>query len=101
MSDSGPDQVPTAGGDVRAVRVHGAGDLRVDTVPPPVAYLDRAVIRVRYGGICGSDIHYWRDGAGGASVLRAPITLGHEIVCTVAVAAPDGSGAFHGPGRGG
>jgi L-idonate 5-dehydrogenase len=82
--------------DVRAVRVHRRGDLRIEPVSPPVAADDQAVVRVRYGGICGSDVHYWRDGAVGSSILRGPMILGHEIVGTVARPAHDGSG----PGAG-
>ncbi len=77
---------------VRALRVHARGALRQDAVPAPRAAPNEAVVRVLYGGICGSDVHYWRDGAVGAYVLRAPMVLGHEIVGTVAVAAADGSG---------
>ena len=48
--------------------------------------------RSRYGGICGSDLHYWLHGAVGESILRAPMVLGHEVVGTVVEAAADGSG---------
>jgi L-idonate 5-dehydrogenase len=47
---------------------------------------------VAYGGICGSDLHYWRHGAVGESLLRAPMILGHEVVGTVVRAAADGRG---------
>ncbi|HLH99443.1 MAG TPA: alcohol dehydrogenase catalytic domain-containing protein, partial [Acidimicrobiales bacterium] len=76
----------------RAVRVHGAGDLRVEDVAPPAPRDDEAVVRIRYGGICGSDLHYWRDGAVGSFQVRQPMVLGHEVVGTVAVAAADGTG---------
>lgn len=77
---------------VRALRVHRRDDLRIELVPAPVARDDQAVVRVRYGGICGSDVHYWRDGAVGNSILRGPMILGHEIVGTIARPARDGSG---------
>ena len=51
-----------------------------------------ALVDVAYGGVCGSDLHYWREGAVGTSVLRAPMILGHEVVGRVAVPAADGSG---------
>ena len=72
--------------------VHAAHDVRVESVPlrPPTA--DEAIVQVRYGGICGSDLHYWTHGAAGESVLRAPMLLGHEVVGVVAHAAADGSG---------
>jgi threonine dehydrogenase-like Zn-dependent dehydrogenase len=78
------------------VMVHGEGDLRVEAVErlPPTA--DEAVVRIAYGGICGSDLHYWMHGAAGESILREPLLLGHEVVGTVVEQAADGTG----PGAG-
>lgn len=75
-----------------AVVAHGAGDLRVEQVPLRAPAPNEAIVAVAYGGICGSDLHYWRHGAVGESVLRAPMILGHEVAGTVAQAAADGSG---------
>lgn len=75
-----------------AVVAHAAGDLRVEEVPEPAAGEDHAVVAVAYGGICGSDLHYWTHGAAGESILREPMVLGHEMSGTVLVAAADGSG---------
>lgn len=79
-------------GPVRGVVAHGARDLRVDELPEPVAASDEAVLDIAYGGICGSDLHYWLEGAAGESILREPMLLGHEVVGTVAHAAADGTG---------
>jgi L-idonate 5-dehydrogenase len=81
---------------IRALRIHAPGDLRIDELKSRIPQPGEAVARIEYGGICGSDIHYWREGAVGASVLRAPMILGHEIVGTVMQPASDGSG----PGEG-
>ncbi|MFT2815661.1 L-idonate 5-dehydrogenase [Leifsonia sp. A12D58] len=75
-----------------AVVAHAAGDLRVDTVPVAVPDAAEAIVEIAYGGICGSDLHYWQHGAAGESILKAPMTLGHEVVGTVVRAAIDGSG---------
>jgi L-iditol 2-dehydrogenase/L-idonate 5-dehydrogenase len=75
-----------------AVVAHAAGDLRIEHVPVPAPGPSEAVVEVAFGGICGSDLHYWLHGAAGESVLRAPMVLGHEIVGTVLHAATDGSG---------
>lgn len=75
-----------------AVVAHGAGDLRLETQPMPTPRPDEALVRIAYGGICGSDLHYWRHGAAGESVLRAPMRLGHEVAGTVVVPAADGGG---------
>ena len=74
------------------VVAHARNDLRVDPVPEPVAAPDQAVVSIAYGGICGSDLHYWLHGAAGESILKAPMLLGHEVVGTVTTAAADGSG---------
>lgn len=79
-------------GTIRAVVAHAAGDVRVDAAPAPVPADDEAVVRVVYGGICGSDLHYWRHGAAGQSILREPMVLGHEVVGIVERAAADGEG---------
>ncbi|HEY1644090.1 MAG TPA: alcohol dehydrogenase catalytic domain-containing protein [Streptosporangiaceae bacterium] len=77
---------------IQALRIHARGDLRLEDIPARRPEPGQAVVRIEYGGICGSDIHYWRDGAVGASVLKAPMTLGHEIVGTVLRAAAGGPG---------
>jgi L-idonate 5-dehydrogenase len=81
---------------IQALRIHARGDLRLAELPARRAKPGEAVVRIEYGGICGSDIHYWREGSVGASVLKAPMTLGHEVVGTVLRTAPDGSGPVAG-----
>ncbi|MGW5097772.1 L-idonate 5-dehydrogenase [Streptomyces nodosus] len=63
--------------------IHGRGDLRVDELPVPEPGPGQAVVAVRYGGVCGSDLHYWRHGGVGDFRLREPMVLGHEVVGTV------------------
>ncbi|MDF2992355.1 MAG: L-idonate 5-dehydrogenase [Microbacterium sp.] len=75
-----------------AVIADVGGVLRVEEVPEPQPAPDEAVITVAFGGICGSDLHYWRHGAAGESILRAPMVLGHELSGTVLAGAADGSG---------
>ena len=66
------------------VVAYAANDLRVEPVPLRQPAADETVVEVAYGGICGSDLHYWLHGAAGESILRAPMVLGHEIVGNVA-----------------
>lgn len=77
---------------VLGVVAHAAGDLRVEPVAVRPPAPGEALVSVAYGGVCGSDLHYWRHGAAGESILRAPMLLGHEIAGTVLVPAADGSG---------
>lgn len=75
-----------------ALVAHAKDDVRVEALPEPQPAADEAVVAIAYGGICGSDLHYWLHGAAGQSILREPMVLGHEIVGTVLTAAADGSG---------
>lgn len=88
--------VQTVPASTPAVVVHGAGDLRIEAVPLLAPAADEAVVEIAYGGICGSDLHYWQHGAAGESILRAPMVLGHEIVGKVVHPAADGSGPAQG-----
>jgi L-idonate 5-dehydrogenase len=64
---------------MKAVVVHGANDLRIDERPEPVAGPGEVVLDVEWGGICGSDLSYWRHGASGTAALKSPLVLGHEV----------------------
>ena len=66
---------------MRAVRVHGPGDLRVDEVPLPELGAGDALLRVRAAGVCATDRKLAARGAPGAG----PRVLGHEIVAEVVV----------------
>ncbi|KOU57908.1 zinc-binding alcohol dehydrogenase [Streptomyces sp. MMG1533] len=70
--------------------IHAQGDLRVDELKAPAPGPGQALVAVRYGGVCGSDLHYWRHGGVGDFRLREPMLLGHEVVGTV-VAYGDGT----------
>ncbi|MET8024186.1 L-idonate 5-dehydrogenase [Streptomyces avermitilis] len=72
--------------------IHGRGDLRVDELPEPAAGPGQALVAVRYGGVCGSDLHYWRHGGVGDFRLREPMVLGHEVVGTVLAYGPGAAG---------
>jgi L-idonate 5-dehydrogenase len=40
-----------------AVVAHAAGDLRVEPIAVPEPAPDETLVRIAYGGICGSDLH--------------------------------------------
>jgi L-idonate 5-dehydrogenase len=60
--------------------VHGAGDLRIDDHELADPRPGEVAVDVVYGGICGSDLHYYHRGAVGDFVVREPLVLGHEVV---------------------
>ncbi len=77
---------------MKAVVVHGANDLRVDDLPDPVAREGEVLVAMEWGGICGSDISYWRNGSSGTAVLKHPLVLGHEVAGRITGIGPSVSG---------
>lgn len=63
---------------MKALRLHGAGDLRLSDEPDPIAGVGEAVVRVTAVGICGSDLHWYDESGIGDAVLTRPLVLGHE-----------------------
>ena len=59
--------------------IHGKEDIRWESAELPEPGADEVRLRVRYVGICGSDLHYYFHGANGEYVIREPLTPGHEI----------------------
>ena len=62
---------------MKALRIHGAKDVRVDNVDDPELQDSRDVIlRVTSTAICGSDLHIYN----GSIPQPRPMTLGHEFM---------------------
>ncbi|MGO4584518.1 NAD(P)-dependent alcohol dehydrogenase [Arthrobacter sp. 2RAF6] len=61
-----------------AAVLHDAGDLRIEEKPLKTLGPNDVLVKMRSGGICGSDMHYFADGRNGTNVLRQPTVLGHE-----------------------
>jgi L-idonate 5-dehydrogenase len=62
---------------------HAAKDLRIETTELPVLGDQQLLVRVAYGGICGSDLHYYQNGGFGTVRIKQPMALGHEFSGTV------------------
>jgi L-iditol 2-dehydrogenase len=69
---------------MRAVRLHGAGELRLHDEPDPVPADGELLLRVTAVGLCGSDRHWFGEGSIGGALLERPLVLGHEFGATVA-----------------
>ena len=68
---------------MQALIIHAAGDLRVEDIETPPLGPGQIQARVRFGGICGSDLHYYQHGGFGTVRVKEPMVLGHEISGTV------------------
>ena len=74
---------------MEALVIHSPGDLRVEAYPTPAVMQGEVRVRVRTGGICGSDLHYYQHGGFGAIRIQQPMVLGHEVAGVLAEVSPD------------
>jgi L-iditol 2-dehydrogenase len=63
---------------MRAARLYGTADLRVGEEPAPEATACQSLVRVTAVGICGSDLHWYSEGAIGDAKIARPLVPGHE-----------------------
>src|SRR5215204_4351185 len=75
-----------------AATLFGPEDLRV--VEKDLGPLAPGMVRVRFGagGICGSDMHYFRHSRTGDFVVTSPLVLGHEVAGEVVAIGAEVSG---------
>ena len=66
-----------------ACLVYPPKEFRLETVPVPDVMPHQVLLRVGAGGICGSDLHYYRHGGFGVVRVSEPFVLGHEAAGTV------------------
>jgi L-idonate 5-dehydrogenase len=59
--------------------IHEKKDLRIDKVQIGEPKETQVLVRIRAGGICGSDLHYYLDGGFGTVRLKEPMVPGHEV----------------------
>lgn len=60
-------------------RLARAGEIEIADEPDPVTAADETLVRVTAVGICGSDLHWFDQGAIGDARLDRPLVLGHEM----------------------
>lgn len=70
--------------------LHQVDDLRLEQTPlPQKPGPNEVILQTCCVGICGSDVHYWKNGRIGDFILTNPIIMGHET-CAVVVEVGDG-----------
>lgn len=69
---------------MRAVVLTAPRQLHLEERPVPAIGEEEVLVRVEAVGVCGSDVHYYRDGRIGDRVVKAPLVLGHEFAGEVA-----------------
>ena len=78
-------------GDGLVARLHGPRDLRLHREAPPVVGPGDVLLEVRAVGLCGSDLHWYDQGAIGETRLETPVVPGHEISAVIAAGARQGT----------
>jgi L-iditol 2-dehydrogenase len=72
-----------------AVRLHGPADLRVEQIPHPgPPGPGEVLLQVTAVGVCGSDLHSYKDARIGDVPLQGPLILGHEFAGVVEAVGP-------------
>jgi L-idonate 5-dehydrogenase len=61
-----------------ACTLHGKMDLRLQQETPRALGPHDVLLGLGAGGICGSDLHYFKEGRVGAFQIREPLVPGHE-----------------------
>ncbi len=68
---------------MNAVVIHAAKDLRIEDRPVEAPGPGQVEVAIEADGICGSDLRYYNHGGFGASRVREPMILGHEVAGTI------------------
>jgi L-iditol 2-dehydrogenase len=63
----------------RALFIHGTRDVRVAPFDLREGREDEVLLDVASVGVCGSDLHYYKDGGIGSAVIQSPFVPGHEF----------------------
>ena len=74
---------------MRAAYIHGVRDLRVGDKATPEPAANEVLLNVSAVGVCGSDLHYYKEGAIGSAVISQPFVPGHEFAGRVIEDRPD------------
>ncbi len=62
--------------------------LEIDEAPDPDPGPGEALVRMQKVGVCGSDIHLFRDFRIGDTVIDRPFVIGHECMGTITAVGP-------------
>lgn len=64
---------------MKCATIHAPGDIRVQEMAEPAAGPGESLVQITSVGLCGSDLHWFEEGAIGDAVLTRPLVLGHEM----------------------
>ena len=71
-------------GKMKAVLLRDKGKLVLEEWDVPPVGEGEVLVAMRRVGVCGSDVHFWKDGRIGSAIIKFPWILGHETAGVVA-----------------
>jgi L-idonate 5-dehydrogenase len=77
---------------MKTIVIHKEKDLRIEEREPGTPGPGQVMVAVKRGGICGSDLHYYRHGGFGVVRLQEPMVLGHEVAGEITACGPGVAG---------
>ncbi|HUT17923.1 MAG TPA: alcohol dehydrogenase catalytic domain-containing protein, partial [Anaerolineae bacterium] len=77
---------------MKAARLYGPHEMRVDEVPVPEPGHGQVLLQVLSVGVCGSGVHYYLDGGIGDDKVKEPFVIGHEFSARVSALGPGVNG---------
>ncbi|MCY4021788.1 MAG: alcohol dehydrogenase catalytic domain-containing protein [Chloroflexi bacterium] len=83
---------------MRAARLYGPKDIRVQTEDaPPAPAPGEALLKILTVGVCGSDLHMYEAGRIGYTDITEPFILGHEFMGEIVALGRDALDGEHQP----
>ncbi len=73
----------------KALFIHGAGDIQISDFIPDSPTDTEVMVNVAAVGVCGSDLHYYKDGGIGGATIQSPFIPGHEFAAYVTQDIPE------------
>ncbi len=77
---------------MKIAHLYGIHDVRIEEAPRPEPGPGEVLLRIKAVGLCGSDVHYYREGAIGDAVVKEPLVGGHEFSAQIAALGPGVAG---------
>ncbi|MFH2068651.1 MAG: alcohol dehydrogenase catalytic domain-containing protein [Candidatus Omnitrophota bacterium] len=77
---------------MKAAFLIGKKQIKIQDAPQPIVRNGELLVRVKKVGICGSDVHYFKEGRIGEQIVSGPFVLGHEAAGEVIETGPNVAG---------
>jgi L-iditol 2-dehydrogenase len=64
---------------MKTIRLHGPHNIRLHDEAVPTPAVGEKLLKITSAGICGSDVHWFKEVGIGNARLTHPLVLGHEF----------------------